>query len=510
MMKKNIIVLHTDQQRYDSLGCNGNLYGRTDNIDALAEEGCRFTRHISANTACMPSRASLMTGLYVPGHGVSSNGIPLWRRDNGCEDPNNAISRRLFGVDVRDRIPTMADIFGDHGYDTALFGKIHLQPHLADKSYNFYESCSVWEDEDIIHRDDPFYGFKTRKLILGHGEAPCGYNRGHYGRWLQENHPEYAALVNPGEDANTKEGSIRSDIYLSKIPSKVHHTMWLADEACDYLDKHQDSEKPTFMFVGFPDPHHPFSPPEDIAKDFLDLPLPDFAKLEDMEGDKPQAVMETIQHFNAEKEDIHLAYRYTAASIHLIDKAVGQITRKLKELHMYDDTIIVYTSDHGDFLGDLDMICKYDTAFHNLLHLPFIIKPAKEHKPLPSVVETSMSNADVLPTLLAMSGIEKDSYIQGIDIFDEAAEGNMPMATCYTAREGYRNISIYDDTYRYTYYIETKEEELYNHIADPQELKNLATNPSDSIRKICDDFKNTLFNKHIESDLGIFNHYALW
>ncbi len=508
-MKRNIIILHTDQQRYDSLGCNGNKYARTINIDALAKDGCNFTRHLATNPSCMPSRASLMTGLYVPGHGVSSNGIPLWRRDNGCDDKNSYISKNLLGVDLKEKIPTIADILGDNGYDTALFGKLHLQPHLADKSYNFYESYSHWESDEAVNDNSQFYGFKTKKIILGHGESPCGYNRGHYGRWLLEHYPEIATRIESGEDVNTKEGSIRDDIYQSKLPAKLHNTKWLADEACNYLDSKKSDNDPLFLFVGFPDPHHPFTPPEEVAKEFMNIPIPDFTRKEDLIGDKPIAVKEAIENFKTDTESLELAYKYTTASIHMIDNAVGQITDKLKELDKYDDSIIIYTSDHGDFLGDLDMICKTDLAFNNLLHIPFILKPAKGIS-LPSVINTPMSNADVLPTILNMIDIKPDSYIQGVDIFSEAGKNNKPLVTSYSAREINRNITLYDETYRYTYYLDTEEEELYNHKNDIKETINLAVKNSKEIREICNNFKVELFKKHIQCDLGIFNHYGLW
>ncbi|WP_234496519.1 sulfatase [Vibrio maritimus] len=508
-MKKHIIILHTDQQRYDSLGCNGNAHARTTNIDALASEGCNFSRHISTNPACMPSRSSLMTGLYVPGHGVSSNGIPLWRRDNGCEDKNNVISQRLFGVDVQDKIPTIADILTDNGYETALFGKMHVEPMLADPSYGYYDSYATWEKEEAEYDERPYYGFKTKKLILGHGEAPCGYNRGHYGRWLHKQHPELLKQVFPGEDINTKEGSISDDIYASKLPEELHNSMWLADEVCQHLEKLQDNDKPNFIFVGYPDPHHPFTPPESLAAEFHDIPVPDFARREDIVGKKPDAVEQTMQNFSAEREDLEKAYRYTTASVKLIDKSIGKIVEKTKELGIYDDTIIVFTSDHGDFLGDLDMICKYDVAFNNLLHLPFVLKPATGLE-LPDECHHPMSNADVVPTLLSLVGVEVPTYVQGINIFGEGAENNTPMTTCYTAREENRNISLFDQNYRYTYYLDTGEEELYDHRTDKKELVNLAVKSDPIVKAICADLKARLFQKHIESDLGIFNHYALW
>ncbi len=156
------------------------------NIDALAQEGCNFTRHISTNPVCMPSRARLITGMYVPWHGVSSNGIPLWRRDNWCVDENNTISQKLFSMNVLSKIPTIADILTEAGYETALYGKLHATPSLADISYYFYVSYAEWEKPETENATQPYYGFKHVRSVLGHREDPCQFNRGHYGRWLEK------------------------------------------------------------------------------------------------------------------------------------------------------------------------------------------------------------------------------------------------------------------------------------------------------------------------------------
>ena len=523
---KNVIILHTDQQRYDSLGCNGNANAKTFNIDALAEDGCRFTRHISANTTCMPSRASLLTGLYVPGHGVCSNGIPLWRREPEDDRVSDRISMNLFGKTVEDKVPTLADRLVDAGFETALFGKLHLEPHLSPKAYGFYESNDAWKEASIEEDEKPYYGFQYKRLIMGHGEMPCGYNFGHYGRWLHKKHPEVAKMVEEGKD-KIKQPSERGDIFLSSLPPELHNSMWLAEEVCDYLDDKRDEEKPMFLFVGFPDPHHPFTPPEEVAKDFMDIPLPDFAKLSDIKGDKPSKVVKTMESRFVEDVDCEYAYKNTMASVHLIDKAVGKIITHLKEKGLYDETIIIFTSDHGDYLGDFNMLQKNDIAFNNLLHVPFIIKDAVESDKgdvvgndgrekavtsgdLPKVIDTPMSNTDVVPTVLNMLGMEVDEDIQGVDIFNEANRDNTPMVTCFGVTTEYRNISLYDDTYRYTYYLATGEEELYNHKKDLKEINNLVNDSDTDVSEICRAMKTKLMVKHVQSDLGIYRHYSLW
>lgn len=508
-MKKNIIIFHTDQQRYDSLGCNGSETAKTPNIDSLAKDGSRFTRHIGANPVCMPSRSSFFTGQYVPGHGVSSNGVPLWSRDKGCDDKNDFISVRLFGEPTAKKVPTIANILGDEGWHTASFGKLHLNPHLADPDYDFYESYSVWERPETEFITKPFYGFQTYKLILGHGEAPCGYNRGHYGRWLNREYPEIAKQVLSGEDVNTKNGSLSDDIYKSKLPSELHNSMWIASEACEYLDGKKDDDTPVFMFLGFPDPHHPITPPEDIVGEFEDLTLPEFIDRDKLKGDRPGVLTKAFKGLSATQDEITRAYRYTQASIHLIDRAVGKVVNKLKELGVYEDTTIIFTSDHGDFLGDFGMVCKGNVPCPSLVHIPFILKPAKG-KELDPVIDTPMSNADVVPTLLSMYDVNVPHFIQGIDIRSEEAKTNTPMVTCYSANGTNRNISLYDDTYRYTYDVTSKLQELYNHKEDPMEYENLATTQKEKYKVLCDQFKTKLFTKHLDCDNGIYNHYGLW
>lgn len=505
-MKKNLIILHTDQQRYDSLGCNGNPNARTQNIDALAEDGCRFTRHITSNPICMPSRASLMTGLHVEGHGVKSNGVPLWRRDRENIVEQDHISQKL-SIHVYDKIPTLADILGENKYKTASFGKLHLEPHLADGSYIFHESDAAWKEADAALNTKPFYGFQEHTFVLGHGEKPCSYEGGHYGRWIQENHPEFNDFLDDSEQEKINPGGL-NNIYWSKVPSELHHSTWIGDNVADYIETYSD-EDPFFMFVGFPDPHTPFAPPRDIAEQFKDIPLPDFAKVEDIIGEKPATCQRAMSLRKVSKSDCALAYRNTMASVHLIDKAVGTIIDSLKEKGIYDDTIIIFTSDHGDYLGDLDMLRKSELPFKNLINVSFILKGTKEMT-LPALVDRAMSNVDVVPTVLKMLDVETPEYIQGIDIFDDSIKENNPLVACYSVVGDERNLSILDDIYRYTYYLESGEEELYNHTEDPKELNNLVNDPSSEVTSLCAEFKFKLLDQQAKCQSNRFSRYGLW
>ena len=216
--------------------------------------------------------------------------------------------------------------------------------------------------------------------------------------------------------------------------------------------------------------------------------------------------MKEMEKASATDEEVALAYRLTMASVHLIDKAVGQIVDKLKELGMYEDSVIMFTSDHGDYLGDCNMLCKGNLAHHNLLHVPFILKSPKGQQILCSP-DKPMSNVDVLPTVFDMIGVERPEYTQGVNIVQESSK---PMVNCGSVMHAERNISLYDEVFRYTYYPELDEEELYNHKEDPHELNNLASQPTKEVKARCMEMKSELMGRYIDSDIGIFNHYGLW
>ena len=503
--KKHVVILYTDQQRFDSLGCNGNVHAVTTNIDQLAKDGCNCTRHLAANPVCMPSRASFLTGMYVPGHGVSSNGIPLWRRDNGCADPNDVIAKQIFGEGVPDKIPTMADYLVEEGYQTAMFGKLHTEPSLADSSYGFRSCYDNWKRPEVEQNKQPYYGFQTVRNVLGHGEAPCEYDHGHYGRWLHQNHPEVIADIKQRKAEQADRPNMA--MYLSKVPAKYHNSSWLAEETCTYIEEHSGIEQPMFIFVGFPDPHHDFTPPEDIAQGFLDIEVPEFAQLDRIRGGKPQGAMEFLEKSHRSKEERDMAYRYTQASVTLIDQAVGKIIDKLKEKNIYDDTIILFTSDHGEMLGDYEALYKTDQPFYGLIHIPCIIKPTK-NTTLPTHIDVPMSNVDVLPTLFHMLEIPKPKMVQGINILSEEAARNMPMTTSYNLSGRNRNISIYNRQYRYTFVTDTGEEELYNQEVDPKEYVNLANEPA--YLELCEEMKMLVMKKHLECEHQIYGHYGVW
>jgi arylsulfatase A-like enzyme len=468
MSPKSVIILHTDQQRYDSLGCNGNAYAHTPHIDRLAAEGTNFTRHISANPVCMPSRASLMTGLYPPGHNVWSNGVALNRKEYAKVN----LSPDWPEIDVVPEPPTLADMFAQAGYDTVSFGKLHLTPNLAPAVHGYPESLEVWRDGVLDEWHGPYYGFRYVDLTQGHGEQPC--HVGHYSLWLAREHPElYQKLVE--QNSKTRPFPAIKNLYPSNLPAELHHSNWLAGRLCEYLAHKRPSDQPFFAFVGFPDPHHPFTPCFDTISKLADVDVRQPLDLNG-EGVKTHPILSQskhdISHLGAEERQTIL--RYTYAMIHQIDLAVGRITHTLQEMKLWDDTIIVFTSDHGDFLCDHGLLSKNTVGSDALLHIPFILRaPGAD---LPAQIDKPMSNCDVMPTLAALTGIDPPEWQHGQDMGSIVRndEEHYALAYCASGSPERANYTVYDATHRLTLYPNAGYVELFDHGRDPGECMNLA------------------------------------
>jgi arylsulfatase A-like enzyme len=467
MSRKNVILLHTDQQRADSLGCNGNPYARTPNLDRLAAEGTTFTRHITANPICSPSRASLLTGLYPPGHNVWCNGIPLNRREYATLNEQYENGAGEYCPEPA----TMADCFAAAGYDTASFGKLHLTPYLAPPSYGYPETIAPWNDGALADWHGPYYGFRYVDMVAGHGELPAG----HYLHWLQREHPEAARRVREAKPA--RPAPAIGDLYVSSLRFEEHNTCWLADRLAAYLQEERPAGQPFFAFVGFPDPHHPFVPCADIMPEFADIRVhaphdPDGA------GQAGSPVLRLNQQAKEQytPEDFNAAIRHTYAQVYQIDLAVGRILQALEESGLADDTIVAFTSDHGDYLGDHGILRKGYGASDSLLHVPFLLRAPGSG--LPGRVETPMSNTDVLPTLAALAGVEPPAWRHGEDISRIVREGCEHEAFAFSTRSpGEENYTIYDARYRLTWYPGADFVELFDHQVDPGECRNIANEP---------------------------------
>ena len=250
-MGRKILLVTTDQQRYDTLGCNGGTLARTPVVDSLASAGIRYERAIPQSVVCMPSRATILTGQYPTTHGVWMNGVPL---------PHDA--------------PSVAEVLHDAGYRTALVGKAHFEPYF-----------------------DPFLRFPENALASTGTTPPGGTHRGfehlefathgamgslHYTGWLIREHPEaigmFYATIDSDFQVNAAGGGDTGapQVHVNTIPREWYHTDWVADRTIDWLQS-LDADEDWFCWMSFPDPHHPWDPPQsEVGRvDWRDVPLPD-------------------------------------------------------------------------------------------------------------------------------------------------------------------------------------------------------------------------------------------
>lgn len=404
-MGRNILLITTDQQRWDSLGCNGGTIARTPVVDRLAAEGINYTRAYNQNTVCMPARSSILTGQYVRTHGVTSNGVPL---------PEDA--------------PSIASLLHEQaGYRTALLGKAHFEPGF-DPQRRWEENRRAAKGETGMWR-----GFE-RSIQVMHAAAFGDFPIAHYGRWIREHHPEhfhsFAELLGaePGGDTGAPETK------NNPIPRELYHTDWVADLVSTQLDEYSDDDD-WFVWMSFPDPHHPWDPP---ASELGRVPWQDLDLPPGHPG-SPEAIRRVLEqkpaHWlgyydgtwnNAEGGPMTFRpgeltddmIREVTAKTHvmneLIDEACGRIIDQLDGKGWLDDTDIFFTTDHGELLGDYGLLYKGPFHTDSLMRLPFIWRPAASASLRSGVtVKDPVQQIDLTATICAIAGLERPEWIQG-------------------------------------------------------------------------------------------------
>jgi arylsulfatase A-like enzyme len=399
-MGRNILFITTDQQRYDSLGCNGGKIAQTPVADRLAAAGINYHRAHNQNVVCMPARSTMITGQYVRTHGVVANGVAL---------PPDA--------------PSIAGYLHEKaGYRTALLGKAHFEPAL-DMRGRWFENRMAAEDST-----GPYRGFERMELAM-HG--PLG--RWHYSLWLLKNHPEaiggFSQVLSaaPGGDTGAPE------VKYNPIARENYHTDWVADRTIAYLDSLDPNEN-WFVWMSFPDPHHPWDPPEKEARriNWRDLDLPagypgSRDKIEQILRQKPRHWFEWYEgrfgNFEGGPNSFVPAtltedqIREVNALVHveneLIDQACGRVLARVAERGWEPRTDVFFTTDHGEFQGDFGLLYKGPYHIDALMRLPFIWRPAPSANIPPAAIHEPVGQLDLAPTFCTIAGVPIPDWVQG-------------------------------------------------------------------------------------------------
>jgi arylsulfatase A-like enzyme len=399
-MRRKILFITTDQQRYDALGCNGGRIARTPVADALARAGINYRRAHNQNTVCMPARSTMITGQYPRTHGVFANGVPL---------PADAPSIAAW---LQERA----------GYRTALIGKAHFEP-MFDPAMRWFENRMGSEGST-----GPYRGFEHMELAM-HG--PMG--KFHYTLWLRNNFPAevngFVTMLSAQAGGDTG----APEVAYNPVPREHYHTDWVADRTIAYLDSLPDNAD-WFVWMSFPDPHHPWDPPQSAARriNWRDLDLPPGhpgspEKIEKILAQKPRHWLDWYQGRFGNEEGgpmnfapgrmTHDQVREINALVHveneLIDEACGRVLRRVADRGWDASTDIFFTTDHGELQGDFGLLFKGPYHVDALMRVPLIWRPAPDAHVAPAEIAEPVGHLDLAPTFCSIAGVSTPSWVQG-------------------------------------------------------------------------------------------------
>ncbi len=434
IVSPNILWICTDQQRFDTIHALGNPHIHTPNLDRLVAGGAAFTYAYCQSPICTPSRASFLTGMYPSRVRACCNGNDVWS----------------------EAAPLMTKLLADAGYDCGLSGKLHL---------------AAAENREEKRGDDGY-----RVFHWSHGPIHLDHPGHEYDVWLTEQGHSLAEL--------------RRD--PSGIPPELHQTTWCADRAIDFIEEAGD--QPWLFSVNIFDPHAPFDPPQSYLDRYPVETMPgphyretDLAAQAKLPGIDFQTEPREPESFNA--RGIQAAYW---AMIELIDENVGRMLDALERTGQADNTLVIFTSDHGKTLGDHGLLMKGCRFYEGLVRVPLIIR-------LPGQIPAGLRSdalvelIDLAPTLLEMAGLPAPMEMQGRSLMP-VLSGDIPPAQhrdfvrCeyYAAlpvgrhpqpNSGTRATMIRDQRYKLVVYHGKEFGELFDLEQDPWEFHNLWDDP---------------------------------
>jgi arylsulfatase A-like enzyme len=498
--RPNILFIITDQHKADHLGCYGNTIVQTPNIDGLAADGVVFDRFYTASPICMPNRSTLMTSRMPSRHGVRLNGLPL-SKDN----------------------VTFVELLRDAGYQTAMIGKCHLQPMMdipldateywpenlsgqpppdelkysvrikPDNPEYDQERAAVWLQEPSRQVETPYYGFDYLRFANFHSDLV----HGHYTKWLDDRHENPKSIKGPDNALQDDAYSVKKG-WRTSMPEELYPTTYVANETISYLEKHaeRDSSEPFFLQCSFPDPHAPLTPPGHYWSMYTpeNVELP--ASFDHVDEHEPLFVSETrASHgqpkkvpsaYTPDEKEAREMIALTYGMVTMVDDAIGNILNALDDLELRDNTIIVFTADHGDMGGEHGFFGKFGVHYEAVLKVPFIWCD-------PDVSDPSRSDRlggtiDIGPTILGRVGLANSIGMQGVNVFAPSTQDNQHAREGIFAEEDQLSAQVNDmgpqriwtfikDQWRLSIWYGDETGQLYDRSNDPHEMNNLWFNP---------------------------------
>ncbi len=410
-------------QRSDTIHALGNPKIRTPHLDRLVSEGTTFTNCYSPSPVCVPARCCMHYGLYPQKTGLFDNGRMM--------DDNEA---------------SYPAVLGQNGYRTHAVGKCHFTP-----------------DSRALR------GFRSRQIQEERKSDPESDD---YIAWLRDNGYDYY-------EAHGARGEMYYIPQISTLPAEAHPSQWIGDESIRFIDEvHQGDEQPWCLFSSFIHPHPPFAPPKPWHKLYRasDMPLP---CTPDGSADLLTWINRLQNRYKYRDRGIDLnllrvmkAYYY--ATISFVDYQIGRVLTALDATGALDNTLILFTSDHGEYLGDYN--CFGKRGMHDAsVRVPMIVRFPSRF-PAGRRCSTATSLCDVFPTLLGASGVSRDGIdLDGCDLA-EVAQGRIKERTVYSQfAKGDRAIYMaVNEHWKYIYSAGDNAEFFFDRQCDPAEARNLA------------------------------------
>jgi arylsulfatase len=421
--RPHIVLITTDQQRGDCTGIDGHPFLETPHLDQLANEGVYFSRAYSPCPVCVPARMVMMTGLSPHHSGYFSN-----------------TGKKLENEE------TLPRALGRLGYQTQLIGKGHFSPQRARLGF---DNTIINESGRYREGDD-------------------------YHRWLSKT--PYAGLERATSIGN-------NDVFArrSVVPETHHVNTWTANECIDFLDR-RDPTCPFFLWMSFSRPHSQYDPPApyDQMYDLEDIPPP----IASPGGEfLPPQLRDLPRRYDWDKmssKQIARAKQHYLGQITHIDHQIGRFLAALRWNGLFDDTLVLFTSDHGDMMGDFGLFFK-SHFFEGSGRIPMILRPPRSWEgTVPSQrFESPVSLVDLYPTLISAAGGQVTDLVGGVSLLP-IAEGGDPIGSRVfhgeIGNEAQRHHCLTDGRTKYMWFRSGGAEFLFDLQEDPRELRNLAGN----------------------------------
>jgi len=425
MKRPNILILYTDQQRWDALGANGNPEILTPHLDRLAAQSVSFDNCFVQNPVCMPSRISFLTGQYPSQLGITHMGVP-----------------------VPEDTPTLPRLLGGSGYFCANIGKLHFLPHSN-------------RDHRLPHPD---YGFD----YLAVSDEPGCYEDA-YRAWVRRIAPEELGNLSPGlppaaavwQDTMGICDGIQHPIDrlpMKAVPfagrSDLSHSAFVGETTREFLAT--PPPQPFLCIAGFYSPHDPWI----VSNEYLNKYDPSNLTLSQTLDE------ETFNGVNNHRSIKHGYY----AMVSEVDQQVGGILAALERSGQADNTIIIFTSDHGEWLGLRGKYGKGYPGDDSVSRVPLLIRFPSSYNIPPRRMSQIVEAVDVLPTLLEASGTQIPPFVQGTSLLELIRRGSHSKNTALMEGTGWK--SLRTESHRYIVHADGTER-LFDLFTDPEEENDI-------------------------------------